>query len=500
MKRRSFLHVLPYGFASLGLAQQEQKRDIRIKQVGPATVAPPTGSRDVRISSAGRKALCVGVDRYTSVKPLQNAVNDANDMDGALKKYRFQSSAAVDLSTSGLDQAVQRFAASIQPGDAAFFFFAGHGVQIGGTNFLIPADFKITSEADVAPKAYPAERALQAMVRARAGLAVVILDACRNNPFRPSQGGAGLAPVPPMLGTMTVFSTGAGQTASDNPGGRNGLFTGHFLAAMPTPQMALHHLTRKVRDAVFLASGQRQRPYIQEDVIGDFFLQDVGGGGGQQQTPSPAPAPNTPATGTDASIQQGIQAYRAGDYAKALAAFEGAARVNPENAAAWNAIGATLAQMGQLSRAVGMYAKAISIAPAYVAAYVNRGLAYLSVPRYEIAAQDFTWAIDEDSANPQLYLWRGQANLGLRQYEPALDDLNKAIELDAGSPESFRFRGRVLHKTAKFGEALQDYAIAIQLRPAYWQAFEDRAATYTSMGRHAEAKSDLAAAARLRGQ
>ena len=494
MNRRLFLRAAPFGMTLDCFAQQQKKlpeRDIRVVKTGQQ--APPTSRDIVTTAGRGRKALCVGINGYTAVTRLNNAVNDAAGMNEALGKYRFQSALQTDSSLAPMTRSIAQFSASIAPGDVAFFFFAGHGVQIGGTNYLIPSDFRPTNEADIATHAIAVDRVMAQIGQARPSLAVMLLDACRNNPFRPANGGAGLAPVPPVLGTMTVFATGAGRTASDNPNSRNGLFTGRFLSAMPDA-VPLQTMARKVRDEVFASSSGQQRPYIQEDVVGDFYFQNAG-----QQTATPVPPTlETPGSGRQ-SIDAGLQAYRTGDYAKALQAFETAARENPESAPAWNAVGATYAQMGQLARAVEMYAKAIRIAPGYVAAYVNRGLAFLSVPKYELAAQDFSWAIEEDKENPQLLLWRGQSYLGMRQFEQALEDLDASLTIDAGSPEAFRFRGKVEHRMAKFDQALQDYGIAIQLRKTYWQAYEDRGATLAAMGRTNEAKADRATATRLRG-
>jgi len=273
MHRRLFLCAAPLGitldcFAQSQSKKQQPDRDIRVVKTGQQV---PQTSRDIVTSAGrGRKAICIGIDGYTAVTRLNNAVNDAAGMNEGLAKYRFQSGLQTDSSLARMTQSIAQFCSSIAPGDVAFFFFAGHGVQIGGTNYLIPSDFRPTNETDIVAHSIAVDRVMAQIRQARPSLAVMLLDACRNNPFRPTNGGAGLAPVPPALGTMTVFATGAGRTASDNSNSRNGLFTGRFLNAMPDA-VPLQTIARKVRDEVFAASSGQQRPYIQEDVVGDFY-------------------------------------------------------------------------------------------------------------------------------------------------------------------------------------------------------------------------------------
>ena len=473
------------------LAQEsQQQRDLRLKKLPP----PGAGSRGADAAATGqqgkpgapngrRKALCFGINGYRHVAPLRNALNDSTDVAAALRDAQFEVETHPDLALDPMKQALTRFYGRVQEGDAAFVYYAGHGFQLEGGNFLAPADFRPSDETGARRETLQVETITELLSKSRPFLSVLVLDACRNNPFR--EKAPGLAPVAPVLGTMTMFAAGAGQTASDNPGGRNGLFTSRLLASMKA-QMPLQMMARKVRDDVFAASGERQRPYIQEDLIGDFFFQPVAA----QEKPMDLKSP----------MADGIREYRSGNWEAAFTAFDKALRSDPENYHAANAAGAALMQLGRRAQAVEYYNRAIQFNPAYVAAFVNRGLAYLTVPRYSSAVQDFNWAINEDVANPLLYQWRGQAYLGMRDYENALTDLNKALTLDSGSPESYRVRGRVLHRLSRFEDAARDLSTAIRLKNRFWQAYEDRAAVLRSMGKSAEASADSAKAAELRSR
>lgn len=456
-------------------------RDIRLKPLG----SPEPRPVGVGLGPTGRRrALCLGNDGYLHVVRLRNAVRDATDVQAALKEFRFETSLVTEAGFSATRDAVTKFTDQTAAGDSVFFYYAGHGFQIEGENYLVPTDFQSRDEESAKRSSLQVEAILQGLVKKRAHLTVMMLDACRNNPFR-EPAPPGLAPLPPVLGTLAMFATGAGQTADDNPKGSNGLFTSKLLGAFNSG-LPLQSMVRKVRDEVFEASGGRQRPYLQEDLIGDFFLKPVGG------------AVPEAAGGAAAMLAEGLTLYRSGDFAGALALFEKAARVDPSNPYAWNAAGAAQAQMGRKSMAVELYGRAIQINPAYSAAYVNRGLAFLSEARYPQAIQDLSWAIEEDNFNPLLFQWRGQAYLGSRNYADGLTDLNRALQLDAGSPESFRIRGRLRHRMAKYDEALADFNRALDLRHNFWQAYEDRAAVYRALGQTGKSASDLQAAERLK--
>ena len=488
MTRNDFLLLL----SGSTLAAQQQappqpagadSRRVRIKDVRPKVEPQPAGLGSG--SNGRRRALCIGNNAYRYAAPLRNALADAVGMAAALKAARFETTLVTDAALGPSKDAIGQFTAATSPGDSVFFFYAGHGFQLEGGNYLVPVDFQSRDEESATAASIQVEAVLQGLVRRRAHLTALMLDACRNNPFRESSP-AGLAPVAPVLGTLAMFATGAGQTADDNPKGSNGLFTSKLLVAIDSG-LPLQTFVRKVRDDVFGASHGRQRPYIQEDLVGDFFLK-----------PAAQQAEASVARGSEALMAEGLTLYRAGDFAAAFTAFDKAARIDPANVYAWNAAGAALAQMGRRAQAVELYGRAIETNPAYVAAYVNRGLAFLSEARYPQAIQDFSWALEEDNANPLLYQWRGQADLGSRKYDDGLADLNRALDLDAGSPESYRIRGRLQHRLAHYNEALSDLTRALELKRNFWQALEDRAAVYRAKGQTRNAQADEKAAGELK--
>lgn len=183
-------------------------------------------------------ALVIGNGAYTSVSQLKNPVNDAADMADTLKDLGFKVELLRNSTLDDMENAVIRLGNNLEqsPGSYGFFFYAGHGVQSNGINYLIPIDADIKSEAFLKNRALAAQEVLDTLQQAGNGLNVVVLDACRDNPFSWARSGTrGLAVVssqPP--GSIIVFATSAGSTAQDGTG-RNGLFTSQFLKNLKTP-------------------------------------------------------------------------------------------------------------------------------------------------------------------------------------------------------------------------------------------------------------------------
>jgi len=202
-----------------------------------------------------RVALVIGNAAYDTLTPLKNAANDAEDMCAALKALGFDTRCHTNLRTRGdFRAAVRQFAASLGPGVSALFYFAGHGVQVKGENFLLPTAIAPVLALDVEDEGLGLSYLLRSIEDARSTLNVVILDTCRNDPFQSPSTQAlklprGLARVEPPLGTVLVYSTAPGREALDGRG-RNGLFTKHLLRHIREPALSLSQLFETVSKGV----------------------------------------------------------------------------------------------------------------------------------------------------------------------------------------------------------------------------------------------------------
>jgi uncharacterized caspase-like protein len=230
--------------------------------------------RDLQVERPGsrRRALVIGNNAYVSA-PLRNAVNDVRSMSKALRDLGFQVDIVVDAGNKTMADAVDRFASKISNGDVAVFYYAGHGVQLEGENYLVPIDFDGKDETDLKYRSLPASWVEEKLDKSGAQLKILILDACRTNPFRLSRGGAaGLAQMQGGRGSFIAFATAAGKTAMEDVRAENGLFTGRLVAALKEPGLTLDEVFNRARQEVDRSSGGQQLPYIYSGVIGTFYF------------------------------------------------------------------------------------------------------------------------------------------------------------------------------------------------------------------------------------
>lgn len=247
---------------------------------GPAaaqTAAPAAAaaSPDTPAATGARLALVIGNNAY-AVGPLLNPVNDARAMATSLESVGFQVLLRTDANLRDMIGAVREFGERLRAagsGAVGIFYYAGHGVQIKGRNFLIPVGADITHEDEVAYQSLEAQAVLDKMESAGNGTNLLILDSCRDNPFARSMRSAsrGLAQMDAPVGTLVAFSTAPGSVASDGRGS-NGLYTSHLLTAIKRPGLKVEDVFKVVRNGVLRDSNNRQQPWESTALTGDFFF------------------------------------------------------------------------------------------------------------------------------------------------------------------------------------------------------------------------------------
>ncbi len=280
-----------------------------------------------------RHALVIGIDSYDNVAPLQKARNDAEAVSAALSNNGFEVTTLLDADRRDFTRALSRFTSALEPGDEAVFYFAGHGIEVQGRNYLLPADvpeMRPGDEVFLTSESLAADEILAAIQGRGARVSVLILDACRDNPF-PAQGTRslgqtrGLARVDAPEGAFVMFSAGTGQAAldrlSDDDPDPNSVFTRALLPLLSEPGLPIHEVARQLRREVTeMAStiGYNQRPAYYDEVTGDFILSSA------PAPDIPAPAPiDTPVAAPVAPAED--PAILAARIELALAACEGAA-------------------------------------------------------------------------------------------------------------------------------------------------------------------------------
>jgi uncharacterized caspase-like protein len=224
----------------------------------------------------------VGNDSYKSVPPLVNARADAEAVGSSLKALGYQVTIQLDLDEKSFKKSLRDFKEGIRGGDEVVFFFAGHGVQIGSANYLLPIDIQSDSEEQVRDESIALQRVLDDFSEQKARFSLAMIDACRDNPFKSSTrriGARGLATTQAANGQMVIFSAGTGQQALDKLGPkdteRNGLFTRVFLREMSKPGVPIDRVMKNVRSQVHdmaRSVGHDQVPAIYDQVVGDFYF------------------------------------------------------------------------------------------------------------------------------------------------------------------------------------------------------------------------------------
>ncbi len=245
-----------------------------------------------------RTALVIGNGAYGEF-PLRNPTNDARDMAAKLRELGFQVIERLDADRQAMRQALRDFEQQLrQQRGVGLFYYAGHGVQIKGQNYLIPIGVDIRQEFEIPDEGVDADAVLRAMESAGNGFNIVILDACRNNPFTRSLGSRGLARMDGPVGTFIAYATAPGAISKDGTG-RNSPYTQSLLAAMGTPGLSLEQVFKQVLVAVEKETSGVQVPWVASSLRGEFyFLPPV-------PAPVPVPTPTASPAGAPAATPVG---------------------------------------------------------------------------------------------------------------------------------------------------------------------------------------------------
>ena len=222
---------------------------------------------------AARQALVIGNAAYAE-GALKNPVNDARAMDGKLTALGFKVMKVENLKRQQIGRTLTAFANTLKPGDEVVVFYAGHGVQVKGVNYLPAVDADIQSEEDVALNSLNLNTLMERLDEAKAGLKLLFLDACRNNPYSRSlrsndRGLARFSAAP--SGTLIHFATRPGSVAADGTGS-NGLYTSQLLRFIDAADVPVETMLKRVSAAVTVESKKQQEPWTEGSIVGEFYF------------------------------------------------------------------------------------------------------------------------------------------------------------------------------------------------------------------------------------
>lgn len=226
-------------------------------------------------ASQKRLALVIGNSDYPYGGDLDNPVNDARAMTIALKNLGFDVMKYENTDQKAMKRVIDNFGTKLKNYDVGLFFYAGHGVQVKGNNYLVPSDADLKTENDAEYDCVDAGRVLAKMEDAGSRTNIIILDACRDNPFerswRRSAKGKGLAFMSAPSGSLIAYATSPGNTASDGKGS-NGLYTSALLQHMQTPNITILEMFQKVRSTVRRKTNNDQTPWESTSLTGNFYF------------------------------------------------------------------------------------------------------------------------------------------------------------------------------------------------------------------------------------
>jgi len=244
-------------------------------------------------------ALVIGNSAYQNTSPLANPRNDAELIGASLKRLRFNVTVVTDATQKQMKRAVRNYFKALRrsgPGTTGLVFYAGHGVQVGGSNYLIPVDARIADESDIDIEAFSAASLLSGMRSIGNRLNIVLFDACRNNPYRSmfrSQT-RGLARMDAPEGSFIAFSTSPGDVAADGDGS-NSPFAKALAAQLSNPGLTIEEVIKRAGRQVKAATRGRQLPWYSSSVYTDFYI--TGRRRSKPRRPSQTPKPSSECAG-----------------------------------------------------------------------------------------------------------------------------------------------------------------------------------------------------------
>jgi len=479
-----------------------------------------------------RLALLIGNSNYTHGGSLNNSVTDVRAMKRALEDLGFTVLKYENCTQKTMKRAMDNFGIKLKGQDVGLFFYSGHGVQVNGHNYLIPTNAKLHNENDTEYDCVRADRVLAKMESAGTKTSIVILDACRDNPFerswRKGTKGTGLAFMNAPSGSLIAYSTAPGKTALDGRG-KNSPYTSALLQHIGTANITVLEMFQGVRSTVMARTGGKQTPWESTSLRGNFYFNDEKGIAVEHQKKERARTNGRLFVNTEPEnarvrilnikprfyqgmdlnpgeyhIEISASGYKTKKGWVELTAGEDeiiSVQLEPIDLKETQTIEGSdvLALINQAKNlqksdkhleAIKILDKAIELYPKNSWVYTNRGNAYFNLKQYIKAIQNYDKAIELDPKNASDYYRRGLAYTMLKQYIKAIQDFNNAIDLDSGDARIYSMRGRAYLKLKQYDKAIQDYDKAIELNPGYAWTYDNRGRAYLNLKQYTRAIQD----------
>lgn len=421
-----------------------------------------------------RLALVIGNSNYQNGGVLPNPVNDARAMASALESVGFETMKFENVTQTQLKQAINSFGIKLKGYEVGLFYYAGHGIQHKGANYMIPVEADLQTEEQIEFDCVAADRILAFMEAASSKVNVIVMDACRNNPFERSwhrsANGGGLAMMDAPTGSLIAYATAPGRVASDGEAS-NGLYTSALLKYMKDPGLNIEQVFKRVRTEVTEKSFGAQVPWETTSLTGDdFFLNSKNDLNGQEKKKETDQTANNNITSISRSLEnEGVNNEKAlKAYSTATAKYE---QVNYKDA-------------------IGDYSIAIEANPLYYEAYLWRGHSHYALKNYEAAILDYSKTIQLSPSEPDAYYYRGNSRYMLDKYSEAITDFTLTLKFDPKNATARYYRGLCYYAQKKYGAALDDFSNSISMSPDNALAWYNRANSQYGLEEYALAIED----------
>lgn len=430
-----------------------------------------------------RLALVVGNSNYEHGGSLPNPVNDAKAIAVALQSVGFEVMSYENVTQKELKMAINAFGQKLKGYEVGVFYYAGHGIQNKGMNYMIPVEADLQTEAQVEFDCVAADRVLAYMDAAQVKVNVIIMDACRNNPFERSwhrsANGNGLAMMNAPTGSLIAYATAPGRVASDGTGS-NGLYTSALLKYLGDPKLTIEQVFKKVRTEVTEKSMGAQVPWETTSLTGDDFYFATGNINKGAILKNEVLATNSEVKKNNSNRSVNEVSQQSRDKAKSLL-DEGHIAYGEKNYA----------------KAITLYTNAIQVNPNYDEGYYWLGNAKFALTKYKEAILEYNKAIELNPNNEQAYYYRAMSNYNLEAYGETLSDFDKAIGLNPDVASMHYYRGDVKYRLEQYEEAIIDFSQSVELNKNDGFTFHGRANCYYMLKKYKEAKIDFTKAIEL---
>mgnify|MGYP001627160401 CR=1 FL=1 len=438
-----------------------------------------------------RLALIIGNSSYQHGGALKNPVNDARAISSALQNAGFEVLRHENLTQNQMKKAINDFGMKLRDYEVGLFYYAGHGIQHKGINYMIPVEADLQTAEQIEFDCVSADRILAFMDAASTKVNILIMDACRNNPFERSWNrsaeGSGLAMMNAPSGTLIAYATAPGKVASDGESA-NGLYTSVLLKYIKDPTLTIEQVFKKVRSEVTEKSHGAQVPWETTSLTGgDFYFTTKTSSAESQAKPDLIRTDKTSRETSEENPEKALQFYTSGmekydqqKFTDAIADFTKSINFNPIDFQAYLWRGHAKYNLGyrdgkkdnkMLEESIVDYSSVIQLDPANSDAYFYRANAKKLLDRYTEAIPDFTLAIKYDPKKWGNYYYRGLTYYLLKKYWAAIEDFTKAAELDNTIPENYYWRGANYYGAQEYEKSIEDFNRAIALNPDYLDAY-----------------------------